>query len=166
MIDLGMELSDSTLITSKTDLQGNIVYCNKDFIRYSGFSESEIFLKPHNIVRHKDMPKAVFKLLWSYIRNGQEVFVFVKNQSKSGAHYWVLANVTPSFDVNNKVVGYYSVRRKPNTKAIEQIAQIYTLMLEAEKQSINDGQKVLENLLLDKAMDYNHFILALQEGKL
>ena len=71
MIDLGKELSNSTLITSKTDLKGKVVYCNKDFIQYSGYKEEEIFGKPHSVVRHSDMPRAVFKLLWDYVQRGE-----------------------------------------------------------------------------------------------
>nr|WP_275050992.1 PAS domain-containing protein [Helicobacter jaachi] len=162
-MDLGMELSDSTLITSKTDLKGRVTYCNKDFLRYSGFSEDEVFGKPHNIVRHKDMPKAVFKILWDYVKRGEEVFAFVKNRTKDNGHYWVFANVTPSFDMQKNIVGYYSVRRKPNPKAIKQIAQVYRSMLSAQSQSTQASYALLEQKLSEHNMSYNHFILSLQE---
>ena len=163
MIDLGKELKNSTLITSKTDLKGTVVYCNKDFIQYSGYKEEEIFGKPHSIVRHSDMPRAVFKLLWDYVQRGEEIFAFVKNKTKSGGHYWVFANVTPSFDTNNQIVGYYSVRRKPNAKAVEKIAGVYREMKNAESQSMEASLAVLHKILDKSKMDYNQLILTMQD---
>ena len=160
---MGKELSNSTLITSKTDLKGKVVYCNKDFIQYSGYKEWEIFGKPHSIVRHSDMPRAVFKLLWDYVQRGEEIFAFVKNKTKSGGHYWVFANVTPSFDTNNQIVGYYSVRRKPNAKAVEKIAEVYREMKNAESQSLEVSLAVLHKILDESKMNYNQLVLAMQD---
>ncbi|AWI34956.1 PAS domain-containing protein [Helicobacter apodemus] len=164
MVDLGIELSNSTLITSKTDLQGRITYCNKDFIQYSGFSEQEVFGKPHNIVRHQDMPRVVFKTLWKYIKNGEEVFAFVKNKTKDRQYYWVLANVTPSLDANNNAIGYYSVRRKPNPKAIEKIIPLYAAMVAAEKTSLEASEALLNSILNEQNLPYNEWIFSMQEN--
>ena len=164
MNDLGVELSANALITSKTDLSGKIVYINSDFVKYSGFSEREVFGKPHNIVRHGDMPRAVFKLLWSYVKSGKEVFAFVKNKTKDGGHYWVFANVTPSYDMAQNIVGFYSVRRQANPKAIAQIARIYAQMKEAESRSVGESEAVLGAILQESKMSYNQLILAMQNG--
>lgn len=82
-------LEPNTLITSKTDLKGNIIYANDDFLKYAGYKMNEILYKPHNIVRHPDMPKTVFKCLWDYIQDGKEIFAFVKNKTKQNDYYWV-----------------------------------------------------------------------------
>ena len=100
---------DHVRLISGTDLRGHITYCNDAFVEVSGFEESELIGKPHNIVRHPDMPSEVFKDMWSYISNGKVWMGLVKNRRKNGDHYWVSAFVTPVFD-NNKVVGYESVR--------------------------------------------------------
>ena len=113
------------------------------------------------------MPRCVFKLLWQHIESGQEIFAYVKNLCKDGSFYWVLANVTPSRDAQGKVVGYYSVRRKPNPKAIAVIAPLYKQLLQTEK---NAGAKdaiaaslaQMDNLLKDKGVSYERFILDLQ----
>lgn len=102
-------LEKDALITSKTDLKGNIIYANNDFLKYAGYEVSELLLKPHNIVRHEDMPRTVFKCLWDYIQNGKEIFAFVKNKAKDGRYYWVFANVTASFDEQGNIINYYSV---------------------------------------------------------
>ncbi|MBT3197304.1 MAG: PAS domain-containing protein, partial [Gammaproteobacteria bacterium] len=122
-------------IVSKTDLSGRITYGNRIFIEFSGYTEKELLGAQHNIIRHPDMPRAVFQLLWDTIQAGKEIFAYVKNMSKDGGFYWVFANVTPSYDVNRNLVGYYSVRRKPNPKAIEVVSGLYQVML-AEEQRV------------------------------
>lgn len=158
-------LKDDSLITSKTDLGGKIVYANDDFLNYAGYKMQDVLHKPHNIVRHEDMPKTVFKFLWDYVKRGEEIFAFVKNKSKNGDFYWVFANVTPSFDVHNKVIGYYSVRRKPNPKAISSILSLYNELLKMEKQGLNAGVKFLEDFCLKENKNYNELIFSLQEAK-
>ena len=80
-------MREGELIVSKTDLKGRITYGNRAFNHYSGFTERELIGKQHNIVRHPDMPRAVFQLLWDRLKAGQEVFAFVKNIAKSGSFY-------------------------------------------------------------------------------
>lgn len=80
-------LSENALITSKTDLKGNIIYANNDFLKYAGYKVDELLYKSHNIVRHEDMPHTVFKYLWDYIQKGEEIFAFVKNKAKDGSFY-------------------------------------------------------------------------------
>ncbi|PAF44500.1 PAS domain-containing protein [Helicobacter sp. 11S02596-1] len=157
-------LGTNTLITSKTDLRGRIIYCNQDFIDYAGLSEGELINKPHNIIRHPDMPKTVFSLLWDYVKSGKEIFAFVKNKSKDNQFYWVFANVTPSLDIQNNIIGYYSVRRKPNPKAIQVISDIYAQMVEVEKtQGITGGSQILKNLCEKFNKPYNQVIFDLQK---
>lgn len=157
-------LTPGTLITSKTDLKGKITYCNKDFLSYALYKEEELLNKPHNIIRHPDMPRAVFKLLWDYIQNQKEIFAFVKNKNKYGDFYWVFANITPSYDANNKVIGYYSVRRKPNIKAIKDISDIYAQMLQVEKKDgINASVKIVQDLCDSLGKSYNQIILEMQK---
>jgi PAS domain S-box-containing protein len=104
-------MREGDLIVSKTDIKGRITYGNRTFNEFSGFKENELLGTQHNIIRHPDMPRAVFKLLWDRIQAGQEVFAFVKNICKDGSFYWVLANVTPSYDAQGTLLGYFSVRR-------------------------------------------------------
>lgn len=158
-------LKKGSLITSKTDLSGKIVYANDDFLNYAGYSVKDILYKPHNIVRHEDMPKTVFKFLWDYIKKGEEIFAFVKNKSKNGDFYWVFANVTPSFDMQDKMIGYYSVRRQPNPKAMPPILSLYDELLKAEKQGIAEGVRTLEDFCKKAKKSYNELIFSLQETK-
>ncbi len=152
-------------LVSKTNSKGVITYCNKAFIEISGFSEAELLGKPHSIVRHPDMPKSIFKFLWNEIQAKREVNVFVKNLSKCGAYYWVFANVTPSVDIYDAITGYYSVRRKPNKKAIEIVSDLYKNIQEIEsKGGINEGLAYFNDFFEKKNLSYQNFVLHLQIG--
>jgi len=158
------EMKQGDFIVSKTDLKGRITYTNKIFMDMAGYTESELLGKPHNIIRHKDMPKSVFKLLWDRVQNQEEIFAFVLNITKNGDEYWVYANVTASLDERGNSVGYYSVRRCPNPKALAIIKPLYASMLKAEQSGgIEAGTKILTDLLHEKGVAYDELIISLQE---
>ncbi len=129
------KLGNDDFIVSKTDISGRITYANRIFMQIAGYSESELLGQQHNIIRHPDMPRGVFRFLWDTIKSGEEFSGFVKNMSADGGFYWVFANVTPDYDRYGKLQGYYSVRRTPPQSAIETISSIYKEMLLIEKQS-------------------------------
>lgn len=111
--------SPDEIIVSKTDLTGKITYGNRTFYRLAGLEESDCLGVQHNLIRHPEMPRAVFKLLWDTIAAGEEIFAYVVNRSANGDHYWVFAHVTPSRDNSGRIVGYHSNRRVPNKKVIK-----------------------------------------------
>jgi PAS domain S-box-containing protein len=151
-------------IVSKTDMQGKIIYGNKVFINISGYSESELLGAPHSILRHPDMPRIVFYLLWERIKNKEEIFAYVKNLAKDGSYYWVFANVTATLDSNGSIRDFHSVRRKPSDKALTIIPDLYAALLNAEKSGGMDASKVLLNKILDeKGVTYDTFVLSLQQ---
>ncbi|EAI8723401.1 PAS domain-containing protein [Campylobacter coli] len=159
-------LAKDALITSKTDLKGNIIYANNDFLKYAGYKVDELLYKSHNIVRHEDMPRTVFKCLWDYIQKGDEIFAFVKNKAKDGNFYWVFANVSASFDANGNIINYYSVRRMPNKSAISTIESLYSDLLRVEQQQgLNKGVEMLKNFCKDADKTYNELIFSLQEAR-
>jgi PAS domain S-box-containing protein len=126
------------IIVSKTDRQGRITYANKVFCDIAGYTERELMGQPHSVIRHPDMPRAVFKLLWDTLQEGREIFACVKNMNKRGDHYWVFAHVTSSFDSDGKLVGYHSSRRVPNRKVLESsIVPLYAELLRQESRHRN-----------------------------
>jgi PAS domain S-box-containing protein len=160
-------MREDDFIVSKTDLTGRITYGNEIFIEFSGYSEEELLGSQHNIIRHPDMPRAVFKLLWDYLGQDKEIFAFVKNMSKDGSFYWVFTQVSPMKDKNNQKVGYTSVRRMPNPKAIPIVTDVYRAMLEAErkagpKDAIATSTAILVSVLQDKGVSYEELINVLQ----
>ncbi len=158
------ELDKNDFIVSKTDLKGRIIYCNKIFIELAGYDEKELLGSPHSIVRHPDMPKIVFKLLWERVQNKKEIFAYVKNLSKDGGYYWVFANVTATLDENGNIRDYHSVRRKPSQKAMQVIPSLYKELLEIEKRGgMEASYKRLNEILDRKGLNYDQFVLSLQQ---
>ncbi|GAB6042144.1 PAS domain-containing protein [Endothiovibrio diazotrophicus] len=160
-------MRENDFIVSKTDKSGRITYGNRIFIEFSGYNEEELLGTQHNVVRHPDMPRAVFKLLWDTIARGDEIFAFVKNLAKDGSFYWVFANVTPTYDREGRIDGYFSVRRKPNPKALQVVTDLYRQMLAAERaagsrEAIDASTRILLGLLAEKETRYNDLILGLQ----
>lgn len=159
-----IEMKEDDFIVSKTDTRGRITYVNKIFMQMAEYTEAELLGKPHSIIRNAQMPKLVFKLLWERVQKKEEIFAFVVNKTKKGNDYWVYANVTASLDEKNNIVGYYSVRRMPNPKALEVIKPLYMKMLEAEKRGGMEASKIiLDNVCKEKGVSYDELIISLQE---
>lgn len=158
------QMDDNDFIVSKTDLKGRITYCNKIFMDMAEYTEEELLGKAHSIIRHPDMPKAVFKYLWDTIASKKEVFAYVINRTKNGNSYWVYANITASLDNNSNIVGYYSVRRKPNPAALKIIIPLYAQMLQVEKTNgVESSFGVLVDVLTEKGVSYDELIISIQE---
>lgn len=121
------------IIVTKTDPQGRITYANDVFLRVSGYAEAELVGRPHNVIRHPRMPRAVFQVLWDAILAGDEVFAYVLNLAADGAGYWVLAHVTPTFGSDGQIVGHHSNRRWPRPSAVAAITPLYRRLLEVER---------------------------------
>ena len=157
----------SEIIVSKTDLQGRITYANDVFQRVAGYTEAELIGRPHNLIRHPDMPRSVFQLLWDTIRGGEEIFAYVVNLSRCGGHYWVFAHVTPSFDDDGTIVGYHSSRRVPDRRAVEQVIPLYAKLREIEesaatpKAGITAAISHLTDTLASAGVSYAQFVFSL-----
>ncbi len=169
-------LRDNEFIVSKTCPKGRITYINRCFMRISSFREEQLLDAPHSIIRHPDMPRGVFRLMWNTLQKGEEFFGFVKNMCADGRYYWVFANVTPDLDERGKLKGYYSVRRKPTRRGIEAVVPVYREMLaiEGRQSRAAAAEASMEYLqeVLDKAgVSYSQFALDLygegaeQEGR-
>ncbi len=141
-------LTDGDSIVSKTDLNGVITYINDDFLRISGFSREELIGASHNIVRHPDMPAEAFADLWNNLKAGRSWSGYVKNRSRDGGYYWVLANTLPLYE-DGKLVGYTSVRSKPDPSIVAAVEQGYRKIREgrAGNLKIQDGKFVESGLL-------------------
>lgn len=153
---------EDEFIVSKTDTRGYITYGNALFIKMSGYSEEELLGAPHNILRHEDMPKTIFKLLWETIQNKDEITAFVKNKTKDGDFYWVEANVTPSLNNSGQIIGYHSVRRKPSKRQIDTIEPLYKKLLNEEKRGGTEaGIRYINELLSKQGISYEQFIFSI-----
>lgn len=117
----------SQRLISATDTHGKIIYCNDDFESISGFTRAELIGSPHNIVRHPEMPPAVYTHMWQCLKAGKSWMGIVKNRCKNGDHYWVEAYVTPILE-NSQIIGYESVRTKPSLERVRRASELYARM--------------------------------------
>ena len=155
-IDLtGVERSfdETEFIVSKTDLKGRVTYANKLFIEIAGYSEQELLGQPHSLIRHPDMPRCIFKLLWDTIQDSQEVFAYVINKCKNGDHYWVHAHVTPSFGEAGNIIAYHSTRRVPDRNIVQNTIIPLYQALKAEEEKYGNRK---EGMLKSGAMVADH----------
>lgn len=156
------------IIVSKTDLKGRITYANQTFSKVAGYSRAELMGAPHSIIRHPDMPRAVFKLLWDRLGEEKEVFAYVKNMTRHGDFYWVFAHVTPSYDAAGRVCGYHSNRRVPDKRVIREVIEpVYGTLLATEASHANakDGLRAsfaqLMEVVKSKASSYDELVFSL-----
>jgi len=155
-----IKLSDLVMIVSRTDTKGVIEYVNHDFCDVSGYSLSELTNKPHNMIRHPDMPAAVFKLMWNRLKAGQDIYAVVKNLAKNGDHYWV----TTKFDIrkdpiSQSPVGYIAYRQVAPTPVVEVMSKLYADMLEVEKTNgVAASENFLNGFLDSKGVTYDEFV--------
>ncbi|MCW8886952.1 MAG: PAS domain-containing protein [Motiliproteus sp.] len=169
-LDSEIKLSEDEFIVSKTDTKGRITYANRIFMRIAGYREDQLLGIQHNIIRHPDMPRGAFKVMWDELQQGHEFFAYVKNLAADGRYYWVFANVTPDYDASGKLIGYYSVRRRPTQKAIETVIPVYKQMVQIEKSSntadaCGNSIAYLLDTLNQLGVGYEELVLSLdQEG--
>ncbi|MDD5051358.1 MAG: PAS domain-containing protein [Sulfuricurvum sp.] len=155
-----IKIDPQILIVSRTDKSGNIEYVNGDFCQISGYSADELMYKPHNIIRHPDMPAIIFKLMWERLKKNQDIFAVVKNLAKNGDYYWV----TTHFEIRkhpyeNRVVGYVAHRRAADAQLVNEISKLYAELLSIEKnKGLAESEAYLTQLLSDKKMTYDEYI--------
>ncbi len=126
------EVPQNELIISRTDLDGVITYVNETFAKISGYEPEELIGKPHNIIRHPDMPKSAFKDLWDKLKEGKEWEGYVKNLRKDNGYYWVFAKISPLIK-EGKVIGYKSLREPVSKEKRIEMQNMYDRLRERVK---------------------------------
>jgi PAS domain S-box-containing protein len=159
-------MRDDDFIVSQTDTKGLITYCNRTFQNFAGYSENKLLGAPHNIIRHPDMPRGLFKLVWEKLNRAEEVMAYIKNMAADGSYYWTFATMTPSYNSDGQISGYFSVRVAPKRYAVKTMEEIYGNMALAESRASTSSQpnvslKVLSQMLAEKGLTYEKFILSL-----
>lgn len=132
-------LVEGNVIISETDLKGIITYANRRFCEISGYSAEELVGRPHNIIRHPDMPKAAFESMWKSIEAGEIWRGIVKNLRKDGRYYWVATEIAPIKDEDGVITGYMAARKAAGREDIKEAAALYKTMLEKERKGSLDA---------------------------
>lgn len=164
--DIERIMREDEYIVSTTDPHGRITSVNDVFVEYSGYAREELLHAQHNILRHPDMPRAVFWLLWQALQAGEDFMGYVKNLSKDGTYYWVFAHILPERNADGEIAGYRSVRRAPRREAIARVAELYARMRAAEhavaaKDAIPAGLRVLGEFLAAQDLSYEEMVARL-----
>ena len=156
-----IEVKSIDIVVSKADEDGDIEYANPIFYKLSGYSKKELTHAPHSILRHPDMPKVVFKHLWNQLKQGNEVHAFVKNMTKDGSFYWVLAYVRPAVNPDGSLRNYVSTRRAMSQEARAIIEPLYKKLLDIEKsEGVEASEKELMATLNGRA--FNDVMIKIQ----
>ena len=159
--DEEIELNPYKTIMSKTNQKGIIEYANDYFMEISGYKEWELMGQAHNILRHPDMPKVVFKILWDYLNMAKPIIAIVKNLAKDGRYYWVIADFKTRIDSEGNIT-HYARRKAVPENAKQKINTIYNNILEIENNAgLEASEAYFNGMLEDAGLTYEQFILNL-----
>lgn len=160
-------LDPKRYIVSKTDEHGVITFGNPYFVQISGYSERDLLGAPHNIIRHPDMPKIIFKMMWDRISEGKNMIAIVKNMAKDGRFYWVMTDFEPKIDpTTKKIISHTAYRKAPPREAIEKIEDLYKELLKAEERGdMAESERVFNEFLAKRGQNYDQFIDEITENQ-
>ncbi|HLF39919.1 MAG TPA: PAS domain-containing protein [Acidimicrobiia bacterium] len=162
---------DDEIIVSKTDARGRLTYVNDVFLRVSAYPEEELIGRPHNVIRHPDMPRAVFRLLWDTITSGKELFAYIVNLASDGGHYWVLAHVTPTLGADGSITGFHSNRRTASKAALKKVTPLYADLLAEERRhphppdALAASTRLLGERLAELGLGYDEWVWSLDDDR-
>ena len=152
-------LDPAKTIMSKTNKKGIIEYANEYFMEISGYEEFELIGQPHNMIRHPDMPKVIFKLMWEKLLNKENVHAIVKNLSKDGRFYWVITDFEVRTDEEGEITALFARRKAAPRATIAAIQNLYRKLVSIEEaKNIEFSQKYFEGFLEEKGLDYEEYI--------
>jgi len=161
-----LKIKDGEIIISKTDMSGKITYANDTFIELSAFSKDELLGAPHNIIRHPDMPKALFYFMWDRINRGKNFKAVVKNITKNGDAYWVVTDFSIKKAPDGSVKYYTAFREGAPSYVVRDISLVYKEILKIEEtQGMEISIKHFEALMDKKNMNYEEWIEYMFEPK-
>ncbi len=160
VIDKEVTWDKTQVIMSKTNAFGIIEYANEVFVDVSGYEDYELMGQPHNIIRHPDMPKVIFKVLWENLKQGKNFHAIVKNLAKSGRYYWVITDFEIARDENDAIVNYFGRRQSVPQEVISlHIEPLYKKLLQIEAASgVEFSEKYLIGFLEEKKRSYVEYI--------
>ena len=162
------EFAKTSILVSKTNPTGVIIYANPEFCDVAGYTLDELLGKPHSCIRHPDMPRAVFSLMWETLKAQREFFGYVVNRCADGNHYWVFAQVVPDIDPKTgETVSFHSTRRWADPASCQRAMDVYRQLLAAEaverapRAAVAAGRKALDEILSHAGMTYEQWAFSL-----
>jgi len=152
-------IPDDQVLISVTDPKGNIIEANDIFIKVSGYSEDELVGSSHNIIRHPDMPKIMFKIVWDHIMDKENVMAVVKNLAKDGKYYWVVTDFVTRVDADRNIINYTAYRRPVHDKVKQAVIPLYKALCAIEEVAgIDASEKFLNDYFEERDLNYDDMI--------
>jgi PAS domain S-box-containing protein len=166
VLDEEIIFSKKKFIVSKTDIEGNILSVNQNFCDITGYSHEELLGQPHSVLRHPDMPKAIFYMIWKSLLAGMEVSAIIKNVAKNGKYYWVIVDFSMLRDNHGQLKTFTAFKRFAPEYVSDDMQTLYDSMNYAERKSGVEGSlRYLETFLEEKQFSYNEYLEMLVKPK-
>ena len=157
-------LKDAKTIT-RTDTKGNILYFNHTFSNISGYTREELMRVPHSILRHPDMPKTIFYLIWKSLLAGHDTNAIIKNMTKEGNYYWQKTKFHVQKDNQNRTISFLSEGTQTQKEEIKKIEPLYKELLEIEQYDTDNAIRFfLDFLNANNIATYNDYILRIENN--
>lgn len=154
------------VVISRTDTEGNIIYCNSTFMRINGFKGASIINKPDSIIRHPDMPKTIFDIIWRTIQRGLPIQAIMKNKTNDNKYYWSMVEWKPQKDHDNNLVSYVAYGKQAPEQVINVIEPLYKMLYEIEKKhGMESAFTYLHAFLDEQNMTYSQYLHHLTKNR-
>jgi len=158
-IDEEIIIPDEEVLISVTDPKGKITDANEIFVKISGYSKDELVGSQHNMIRHPDMPKIMFKIVWDRIKDRENVMAVVKNLAKDGRYYWVVTDFITKVDADRNVINYTAYRRPVHNKVKDAVIPLYKALCAIEEfDGMEASEKFLTNYFEKIGMTYDEMV--------
>lgn len=157
--DKEITIGSRDILITRTDHAGVIDYGNESFVKISGYSKEEFIGQNHNLIRHPDMPKVIFHLMWKSIKKRKNFTAILKNLAKDGSYYWVITDFKTKEDYSGAIHSHIAYRRAVSKSALEIIEPLYSTLLRIEEDhGLNASIQYFNRYILERDGDYNSFI--------
>jgi PAS domain S-box-containing protein len=162
LLDKEVSISSKDILITRTDHAGVMNYGNDSFLRISGYSKDEVIGSKHNLVRHPDMPKVIFHLMWKSIKKRKNITAIIKNLTKDGSYYWVITDFKTQEDYSGAIQNHIAYRRAVPRSALEVIEPFYDTLLRIETDhGMNASLIYLKRYFQERDVTYNEFVAEL-----
>lgn len=152
-------IPDNEILISVTDPKGIIIETNEIFTKISGYNEEELVGTSHNVIRHPDMPKTMFKIVWDHIMDKENVMAVVKNLAKDGKYYWVVTDFVTRVDADRNIINYTAYRRPVHDKVKEAVIPLYKALCAIEDfAGMEAAEKFLNDYFEERNTNYDEMI--------
>jgi len=165
-IDYEIKCTYQEIVISRTDISGNIIYCNSTFTKINGFQGSSAINQPYGITNHPDMPQTIFDIIWKTINKGLPIQAIVKNITKDSKYYWSIVEWKPQRDNQNRVVSYVSHGKQAPEQVVKIIEPLYQMLYDIEKKhGMESALKFLHSYLDEENMTYSQYLYHLTKNR-